>query len=359
MSALASRFGDNNITDVLAHTGFVPHARERGFGLFIIRGAVVPAQLKQFEEDMDTMFEVLAEPLPPPPPSATVKEEPEETVGDEEEESRKRKVRKTSHDHHEVGTTKARILDRDVRLRGHRKKDILYKSVQAVVEERCTCAVGYAGTSKQLLYTVADARCKMLLYSHNWLHYPMTNRQYKFNHIVANVYDSMNQECIPWHSDQHERLGKEAVILSITTHSPGAFCFQPRQGSEFSLKFHEKTTQYTDRRKAYAAEGVRGVLPLNPGDIMVMTGTAQEHLEHKTIANHEITREKLEKYPAVNSDLQDSVDTLLRDVQNGLPRYHAVLTFSKIRHYFNCPCCPAAGLCRATATAAAAGHGVG
>ena len=36
---------------------------------------------------------------------------------------------------------------------------------------------------------------------------------------------------------------------------------------------------------------------LNPGDIMVMKGTAQQQLQHKTLANHEITRKKLAPPP--------------------------------------------------------------
>ena len=83
--------------------------------------------------------------------------------------------------------------------------------------------------------------------------------------VVANMYDSKLKQRIPWHSDGRPLFGEEAV--------------NPRECE---------------------AAGVRGMLPLNLGDLMVTTGTAQEHLQHKTLANHQTTREKL--------------DALLRDV---------------------------------------------
>ena len=77
--------------------------------------------------------------------------------------------------------------------------------------------------------------------------------------------------------------------------------------------------------------GKQAAIFLNHSDIMVMTGTAQEHLEHKTIANHLITRAKLDRYPAVNSHLQNSVEELLPVVKQGLPVYIQANSISQTR----------------------------
>ena len=61
--------------------------------------------------------------------------------------------------------------------------------------------------------------------------------------------ESKLKEGIPRHSDEHPTLGKEAAIS------------------------------------------------FNLGDVLVMRGTAQQQLQHKTLANHEITREKLAPPP--------------------------------------------------------------
>ena len=82
MAALADRFGKDNITDVLAGTGVEQQAENLGFGLFIIRRAVEPADIKQFEEGMKTMFE--------------------EASGDGPKESSSRKACKTGREHHDL-----------------------------------------------------------------------------------------------------------------------------------------------------------------------------------------------------------------------------------------------------------------
>ena len=283
--ALAGRFGSHNIINVLESTALQSYATQFGFGLFVIRGAVDPDQTEQFEDGMNTMFDELS----------------------------------------------LAYGSNSGKFKGKRSKKTFYTTVQATTEQDCICECMYPGTRKFPLIKLPDSMCKMLSDSEAWLHDGVANNKFRFNEIQATRYDSTNQESIPWHSDQHGRLGKETVILSITTHSPGAFCFQPRQGSKFSYEFHGRHTKYEARTRAYAAAGVRGVLSLHPGDIMVMTGTAQEHLEHKTIANHEITREKLEKYPAVNENVRRYLDAMLIAVERSLPRYRGVVTFRKTR----------------------------
>ena len=270
--ALAGRFGSHNIINVLESTALQSYATQFGFGLFVIRGAVDPDQTEQFEDGMNTMFDELS----------------------------------------------LAYGSNSGKFKGKRSKKTFYTTVQATTEQDCICECMYPVTRKFPLIKLPDSMCKMLSDSEAWLHDGVANNKFRFNEIQATRYDSTNQESIPWHSDQHGRLGKETVILSITTHSPGAFCFQPRQGSKFSYEFHGRSTKCEARKEKYRKAAVRGVLPLGPGDIMVMTGTAQENLQHKTIANHLITRAKLDRYPAVNSHLQNSAEELLLVVKQGL-----------------------------------------
>ena len=93
VATLAGRFGEDNITDVLAGTGLEGHAEKLGFGLFVIRDAIRPDHIKQFEEGMKTMFK--------------------EACGDGPKESPSKKACKTSREHHDLETTKSRSSNDD------------------------------------------------------------------------------------------------------------------------------------------------------------------------------------------------------------------------------------------------------
>ena len=286
---LAERFGSHNIINALEGTALEPYAQQACFGIFVIRGAVGPAQTRQFEDDMDDMFEDLSI---------------------------------------AYGTNAVKLLQK-------RRKTSFYNSVQAKTGNECSCT--YATARINLLIQMPDRWCKVLSDSEAWLHEGVDKRKFRFDDIVANMYDSKVQERVPWHSDDDAALGANTVILSITTHSARAFCFQPKWDSDLCYKFLSYKCSYRDRKHGYIDAGVRGVVPLKPGDIMVMTGTAQDNLEHRTLINREITVETMESYPAINANLQNAMDELLIDVRKGLPRYRGGLTFRKI--IFHWPIC--------------------
>ena len=72
--------------------------------------------------------------------------------------------------------------------------------------------------------------------------------------LANRKYDT--KACIPWYSDHQGKL---------------------------VVELHSKGCKLADRKRHYIDEGVRGMLPLNPGDVMIMTGMAQNRLQHKSL----------------------------------------------------------------------------
>ena len=91
---------------------------------------------------------------------------------------------------------------------------------------------------------------------------------------------------------------------------------------------------------------MRGILPLFPGDLMVMVGSFQEHMVHKTLPRNRITGNVLQGYRAVNQFIGPSVGRLLEETHRPGCLQRAVITFRKIVTYcVLCPmrpCCPGA-----------------
>ena len=235
MQRLADRFGRERVMDVLKDTPLERYATQLGFQVFLVPGVVPPSTGMQFDRGMEGMFITMVQ---------------------------------------ELGTN-------SVKVKGKKNPKPNYCSVQAVSEPGCTCKYEYSGTWKHPLVQLPDPKCKVLSEANDWLHEGVEEKQYCFNEIVANLYHLQDEERIPWHSDKHERLGQETVIVSITTGSPGVMCFEPQDQSDFAYEFHGRNCGLAERKQCYRDAGVRCALPLNPGDIMLMTGTAQDHLQHK------------------------------------------------------------------------------
>ena len=117
------------------------------------------------------------------------------------------------------------------------------------------------------------------------------------NIVVANSYDAALNEAIPWHSDKSKLIGDNPTIASVSLGGPRAFCLKPKDGSPWDKTFGSKQK---NRKAAQIAAGVRAVLPLFAGDLVVMTGTAQSALDHKTLSVRQTTAIRLAGYPAVN-----------------------------------------------------------
>ena len=122
----------------------------------------------------------------------------------------------------------------------------------------------------------------MLLKSVEWVNDKLgLERSLQFNELVTNQYETANQEYTPWHSDKNPLLGDEGLIVSLTLGAPGVFCFAPFYGVDSARKWFYKTEEH--RKECYVDERVRGCVDLWPGDLMLMGGTFQKHMAHKTL----------------------------------------------------------------------------
>jgi alkylated DNA repair dioxygenase AlkB len=132
----------------------------------------------------------------------------------------------------------------------------------------------------------------------DWLHGELgTAAENRMNIVVANSYDAALNEAIPWHSDKSKLIGDKPTIASVSLGGPRAFCLKPLDGSPWDKSFGSKQSK---RKAAQIAAGVRAVLPLFAGDLMVMTGTCQTALEHQTLPVSQTTAKILAEYPAIN-----------------------------------------------------------
>jgi alkylated DNA repair dioxygenase AlkB len=132
----------------------------------------------------------------------------------------------------------------------------------------------------------------------DWLHGELgTAAENRMNIVVANSYDAALNEAIPWHSDKSKLIGDNPTIASVSLGGPRAFCLKPKDGSPWDKSFGSKQK---NRKAAQIAAGVRAVLPLFAGDLVVMTGTCQTALDHQTLPVRHTTANRLAGYPAIN-----------------------------------------------------------
>ena len=297
------RFGLRKVIDVLADTGLEEHARENDYGIFVIRNVLSSTERGQWEAGLNTMFDAVQTSLGP-------------------------------------NSTKVKSKGN---VRHH------YNTVQANTNG-CTCKYHYEDFSHNLLFKLPDDRCNILTVIMDWMRSGFLDEKDGdlFNELVTNSYDPNEQDArafIPWHSDQSSVIGDRATILSVSTHSPGAFCFAPKKDSELEARWRSMLSSWETVVQKEMRANVRGVLPLFPGDLMGMWGSAQVHLQHKTLRADHITDAHLMRYPAVNSNIRASVRTLLAWISSHEPTKRGVVTFRKIVNHvqgsMRCPCVPA------------------
>ena len=118
---------------------------------------------------------------------------------------------------------------RAMQVRGRKTTKAHYCSIQAVYSP-CTCKYEYEGTARHPLvelpngkFSVMDDAVKELRNRCSFLSAGNT-----FNEVVVNQYDlaeNENDGCVGWHTDHNELLSGQTVILSISTHAPGIFCY--------------------------------------------------------------------------------------------------------------------------------------
>ena len=71
------------------------------------------------------------------------------------------------------------------------------------------------------------------------------------------------------------------------------------------------------------------MVPLFPGDLLLMTGSMQVHMAHKTLTHSQIVREVLGRYPAVNPRVRVLFDQLIEEVGAHGPRDRGVMTYRR------------------------------
>ena len=131
----------------------------------------------------------------------------------------------------------------------------------------------------------------------------------------SKIASASKNEKTPWHTDSNPLIDPYPTIVSVRLHSGGAFCFAPNyHGSFAGDRWHAKKNAKKKEKQCNA--GVRGILPLFPGDLMVMVGSFHKHMVHKTLPCNKITREVIDGYPTVNQLIRASVGRLLEEMEN-------------------------------------------
>ena len=216
-----------------------------------------------------------------------------------------------------------------------------YKSVQAV-QKPCVCMYKYAATTKTTRDLWHIEEHPALNLPHAWLHDTVNNgltassrsKGLKpFNMMVVNSYETRKDQNIPWHNDADPLFADDQEILSLSLSGRGLFAIMPSSETEWGTDFGR-----TEHRRSMDRK--QGLIPLMPGTILLMTGTAQKYLIHCTLKCSECTRDILEQYPETNATTTRMLDTFFApgfgsfgvpDVQNRQDYpWRDVITFRSI-----------------------------
>ena len=156
----------------------------------------------------------------------------------------------------------------------------------------------------------------------------------QFNEVVACEYQNEFDQYIPWHADSCIYGDKDSMEwmnvypgmrASICLESPGAVAFAPKKSTEFGRLWYHKRAHSAKEKQRVA--GVRGVLALFPGDLMITCGTFHENMVQKTLPLSAITSSTIVYYPAVNLRLKTSLEELVGVKPHLRKRRWALITF--------------------------------
>jgi alkylated DNA repair dioxygenase AlkB len=253
---LASAFGPDSMENCFAQTPFEPFAKNLGFGLFVIRAAMVPDKAQRIQENLHIHMEKIG-------------------------------------------------LETGVRaIQAKANRGIHYYNTMQVVTGHCTCKYEYETTAKHPLFHLKDV--PPLETATSWLKDKCkAPPEQMFNEIVANDYSRNRNDAISWHTDKNCLLRKATDIVSLSMGAPGIFCYQPDTRSVDQFReFNISRGGEAQRRDAMINKGLRGFVPVFSGDILLMSGTFQEYLCHKTLRFTEVAapEDLLLKYPGSNAN---------------------------------------------------------
>jgi hypothetical protein len=287
-------FHPNPVEDVLEGTVFEGYAAKYSFGLHVVRGAMMEPAAEGIRRKVEKDIECL-----------------------------------------EHTKSKASITSKA------KKGPTYYRTVQATTGV-CTCKYAYETTAKHILQNVA--KMSGLKEATDWLQSTCSSKrgraaeqlhQIMFNEIVANEYSIAKDEQISWHTDSNALLAESTNVLSLSMGSAAVFCY----------KLNEKTSalehlgitrkkKFTDRVNIVTEKGLKGFVPLFNGDLLLMTGTFQKYLVHKTQKFSVREEDVRRKYPGA---CENSLRLLpLALIQKD--KHRACITWRRIAHHkHGCP----------------------
>ena len=178
--------------------------------------------------------------------------------------------------------------DRAVLLKGVGTKR-LYQTIQGTTGH-CTCKCAFAGNARHEVYRVDEVPA--LKSFEEWVNGHNVSPVYHINEVLGNMYSREEDENMDWHDDTDMLYQTSTDVLSLSVGSPGVLCFQPRRNdSDDSLYQVTGAKRYKKeaRRQQTIDKGLRGLVPLLPGDLLVMSGTFQDYMQHKTLKFSRLT----------------------------------------------------------------------
>ena len=287
-----SKFGKERVVDVLQGTRLEQYSKKLGFGLYVVKGAVEPSLQEVWATGCDHMFHAMAE---------------------------------------HQGANSVELTQR-VPLY-YKYKYAYFRMMEGVVGE-WNCKDKYPGTQKHPLVHLDEGSdngsCEVLVDSLKWLHNKLgiaTDqggfRSCQFNNAVAHQYKHGLDQYLPWNTDASEIFGPNPLIVSITLNSPGVFCFAPNIDmllQEFSRPPNEFVA---------FSSSLRGCVALLSGDLMIMCGSFQENMKHKTLQFSHIKPSILEAFPAINPNLKKRLEQLVAEMPSLRKRKRTVCTFKR------------------------------
>jgi hypothetical protein len=106
------------------------------------------------------------------------------------------------------------------------------------------------------------------------------------NQTGTNLYAFKQEEGIPWHSDEDCLVAAHCDVVSLSLGGVVGFCVAPSWSTQTEWNKVGPTywrRKYTQFKEDLNAEGLRFCIPLHHGDVLVMSGSFQRFLQHKTV----------------------------------------------------------------------------
>ena len=247
--------------NVLEGTPMEEKAKELGFGLYIVRGAIEPhiaaAHKKNLTEERDRLWQ----------------------------ERR-----------------------RSVELKG--KVAYHYDNIIALLG-KCTCGYDFEANSRNTTFREEQVPAVQML---STVVNKMAPTNLKFHQAICNFYRRHLNQRVEWHTDFNDLIStNQANVLDISLGAPGIYCYQPRRNPQLYgtgmaspvYNIQQSISQKASKKRdAVIASGMRGCVPVFEGDMKVAVGTFQLHNEHKTMRFSELPKNSedvdkiMKKYPA-------------------------------------------------------------